>query len=196
MSLSPPFIKIEPKKRTRYMWLAIGLVLLMSFIMTKIGAPLITSAAPAGIVSFEFAGTAVNAQTMIDSWDTQAKIHAGLSMGLDFLYPLIYAMAISLAVVVASGRFQGWLHKVGAWLAWGVWLAAGLDYIENIALIQLLLGSTNDLWATVAYWAASIKFLLIILGILYALLGGMHAIIKREANAEIAYYTETENTNP
>ena len=190
MNISPPFATMEPKKRKRWMWIWIGLALLMSMIMNVVGGPLITEAAPTGIISFEFAGTAVNAQAMIDSWDTQAKIHAGLSMGLDFLYPIIYATAISLAVVVASGRFSGWMNKLGAWLAWGVWVAAIFDYIENISLIQLLLGSSNDLWAQLAYWCAAIKFLLIILAILYALIGGIHALIRREANAEIAYYTE------
>ena len=179
MNISPPFATLEPKKRKRWMWIWIGLAILMSIIMNLVGAPLTTSEAPAGIVSFEFAGTAVNAQAMIDSWDTQAKIHAGLSMGLDFLYPIIYATAISLAVVVASGRFSGWMNKLGAWLAWGVWVAAIFDYIENISLIQLLLGSTNDLWAQLAYWCAAIKFLLIILAILYALIGGLHALIRR-----------------
>ncbi len=190
MNLTPPFAKMEPKIRKRWMWVFIALALLMSMIMTRVGAPLTTAAAPSGIISFEFAGTAVNAQAMIDSWDTQAKIHAGLSMGLDFLYPIIYALAISLAVVVASGRFVGWMNNLGTGLAWGVWVAAVFDYIENVSLIQLLLGSNNDLWATVAYWCAAIKFLLIILAILYALLGGIHALIRREAKAEIAYYQE------
>ena len=190
MSLSPPFAKMAPPKRKRFMWISIILALLMSAIMTTVAEPLTTTVAPAGIVSFEFAGTAVNAQAMINSWDTQAKIHAGLSMGLDFLYPIIYALAISLAVVVASGRFSGWMNKLGVWLAWGVCAAAVFDYIENFGLIQLLLGSTHDFWAQLAYWCAAIKFLLIILGVLYALLGGMHALIRREANAEIAYYKE------
>ena len=193
MNLSPPFAKTEPKKRKRLMWIAIVLALLMSAIMTIVGEPLTTAAAPAGIISFEFVGDVATAQAMIASWDTTAKIHAGLSMGLDFLYPIIYATAISLAVVVSSGRFQGWMNKLGAWLAWGIWIAAVFDYLENISLIQLLLGSTNEFWAQLAYICATIKFILIILAIFYALLGGMHALIRREAHAEIAYYTENSN---
>ena len=179
MHITPPFAQVNQQIRKRWVWIFIALALLMSALMTTISKPLTTPAAPAGIISYELAGNLANAQAMINSWDTTAKIQAGLSLGLDFLYPLIYAMAICLAVVVASGRFHGWLASVGAWLAWGIWIAAGLDYIENVALIQLLLGSTNELWPTLAYWCATIKFVLIILAILYALLGGIVAIIKR-----------------
>lgn len=179
MHIKPPFDQVNQATRKRWMWIFIVLALLLSYIMTSIGAPLTTDAAPGGIISYEFAGSVANAQAIITSWDTQAKIHAGLSLGLDFLYPIVYALAISLAVVVAAGRFSGWLHTVGALLAWGVWAAAILDYIENVALIQLLLGSINELWATLAYLCAAVKFLLIILAILYALLGGLHAVLKR-----------------
>ena len=179
MQVKPPFDQVNPTTRKRWMWIFIILALLMSYIMTNIGTPLKTDAAPGGILSYEFAGSVANAQAMINSWDAQAKIHAGLSLGLDFLYPFIYAMAISLAVVMASGRFNGWLQNLGSLLAWGVWVAAILDYVENVGLIMLLLGSTNELWATAAYWCAAVKFLIIILAILYALLGGLHALTKR-----------------
>ncbi len=179
MQVKPPFNQVNQATRKRWMWIFIVLALLMSYIMTNIGAPLKTDAASSGIISYEFAGSVANAQAMINSWDAQAKIHAGLSLGLDFLYPFVYAMAISLAVVVASGRFAGWFNQLGGLLVWGVWVAAILDYTENVSLIMLLLGSTNELWATLAYWCAAVKFLLIILGILYALLGGIHALIKR-----------------
>lgn len=42
----------------------------------------------------------------------------------------------------------------GALLAWGQIVAALLDALENYALIQILLGTEQGLWAQVARWSA------------------------------------------
>ncbi len=179
MTVSPPFASIPAARRRRLMWIFIGLALLLTFISTGINQPLRTAVAPQGIVSFEFAGDLATAQAIINSWDAQAKLRAAFGLGIDFLYPVVYGLAISLAVVAASGTFKGRLAQLGAWLAWGVWLAAALDYIENIALWQLLQGSSNALLPQLAYWCAAFKFLLLILAILYALWGGVRALLRR-----------------
>jgi hypothetical protein len=49
------------------------------------------------------------------------------------------------------------------------WLAALLDYIENIALTIILLGSYSSWWPLLAFICATIKFILIIMGIFYVL---------------------------
>ncbi len=184
MTVSPPFVSLSASRRRRLMWIFIGLALLMTFISTGINQPLRTAVAPQGIISYEFAGDLETAQAIIHSWDDQAKLRAAGGLGIDFLYPLVYGIAISLAVVVASGTFKGKRAQLGNWLAWGVWLAAALDYIENIALWQLLQGSANTLLPQIAYWCAAFKFLLLILALLYALWGGIRALLhRRQPNA-------------
>lgn len=179
MTISPPFASIPAPRRRRLMWIFIGLALLMTFLSTNVNRPLRTAAAPQGILSYEFAGDLATAQAIINSWDAPARLRTAFGLGLDFLYPVVYGLAISLAVVAASGTFKGKSAQLGPWLAWGVWLAAALDYVENIALWQLLQGSANTLLPQIAYWCAAFKFSLLILAIFYALWGGIRALLRR-----------------
>jgi hypothetical protein len=170
--MTPPFQFLEAQRRNWWMKIAIVLALGMTLMFNLLGRPLNTEAAPSGIISFEFAGSLANAQAMLASWGEQGKLVAALGLGLDFLYPLVYATAISLACVWAAERARPsspQVANVGTWLAWGAWLAALLDYIENVALIQLLLGSTNEFWPMLAFVCAAVKFALVIIGILYVL---------------------------
>jgi hypothetical protein len=110
------------------------------------------------------------------SWNTQGMIRAAFIQGLDFLFPLVYSSAIGLGCVMAGGVLQvrKWpLAGLGNTLAWGLWLAAGLDYIENIGLTVILFGAGSDGWALLSMVCATLKFLLIFLGMVYALYGLM-----------------------
>ena len=53
--------------------------------------PLITPEAPNGIISFELAKTLEQSQAMLSSWDNNAKINAGISLGIDYLFLFFYA---------------------------------------------------------------------------------------------------------
>jgi len=133
-----------------------------------------TDAAPRGIVSFEFAGSLSNASAMLGSWDSQARIAAGLSLGLDYLFLFVYAGAIGLGcVLTAKSRFQrapiG--MTIGHALAWGQLGAALLDAVENYGLARVLLGAQTDLWPLVAFWCAGPKFVIVALGLAYVLIG-------------------------
>ncbi|MBX3056001.1 MAG: hypothetical protein KF770_05965 [Anaerolineae bacterium] len=169
--MKTPFAFLPAPRRNRWMKIAIVLALGMTLFFNLTGGPLQTAVAPAGIISFEFAGTVANAQAMIESWGEHGRLVAAFGLGLDFLYPLVYASAISLACVWAAERVQprspaaSW----GIWLAWGAWLAALLDYVENVALVLLLFGSTAVLLPPLAFLCAAIKFTLVIAGILYVL---------------------------
>ncbi len=56
-------------------------------------------------------------------------------------------------------------------LSWLVLAAGVLDAIENYALIQMLLSGASDLWARISWWCATPKFILVGLGLLFALAG-------------------------
>lgn len=170
--ITAPFAFLSPPRRNRWMKIAIVLALGMTLLFNLTGGALQTTAAPAGIISYEFAGNVANAQMMIASWGEHGRLVAALGLGLDFLYPLVYASAISLACVWAAERVQPKSPAVAKWgirLAWGAWLAALLDYVENVALVLLLLGSTAVILPPLAFICAAIKFLLILAGIFYVL---------------------------
>jgi len=138
--------------------------------LNALGRPLQTEVAPGGIVSFEFAGNLTLAQRMVASWGHRGQVHAGLSLGLDYLFLVAYASAIALGCVRVARRLSGrgkFLPLVGVVLAWAQFGAALLDSVENYALILVLLGSQQELWPVVARWCAMPKFLIVGLGLVY-----------------------------
>lgn len=147
--------------------------------LQSLSGPLRTEVAPAGIVSFEFAGELSAAQSMVRSWGHKGQVYAGLNLGLDYLFLVAYAMAIGLGCVLVGRRLSesaGFVGLLGSILAWGQWGAAGLDGLENYALIQILLGSEQVLWSRVAWWCALPKFLIVALGLFYIVFGAILSI--------------------
>jgi hypothetical protein len=157
-------------------WPLLVFALLLMVAQQVLGRPLITPAAPSGIVSFELAGGLSNAWEMLASWGPTGRVYAGLSLGTDYLFLVAYSIAISLGCVLSSRRFlqrSGYLSGVGAILAWAIFGAALFDSVENYALIQVLLGAEQSLWPVLARICAIPKFLIVGLGLLYILLGAM-----------------------
>ena len=147
---------------------------------------LAAKAAPLGIISYELAGTVEEAQAILDSWDSSAQLHAAFALGFDYVFMLAYSTTIGLACVMAAGalRSRDWpLAGVGAGLAWGQWLAASLDAVENIALTAMLFGAVASPWPQVAYWCALVKFALVFLGLVYAFYGGVVGLFIRKTPA-------------
>lgn len=168
----------------RLFWPALLLALAVMVVFGVIDAPLHTPAATKeilpgiavpGIVAYELAGSVTAAQAMIDSWNARAQLHAAFGLGLDYLYMPSYALAIALGCLWARRRLAAHrprLAALGLALAWGLAVAALLDAIENFALLKMLLaGVAAAPWPALAAICATIKFLLVIAGLLYALAG-------------------------
>lgn len=129
---------------------------------------------PGGIVTFEFAKDIDTAKNIINSWDENAKLNAGLSLGIDYLFLISYSLFFSISIFLISNRFQSkfvLIHHFGTVFTFLLLFAGLCDAIENYALIRLLLGSQNAIFPPVAYYFASIKFIIIGLGLIYILLG-------------------------
>jgi hypothetical protein len=161
--------------RRGLLWPALlALTIALTIVLQAVNVPLKTPAAPQGVVSYEFAGTTAASQGILDSWDAGAKVHAGFSLGLDYLYMPVYALTIGLACAWAArvlGSRKRWLGSLGRVLAFGLGLAALLDATENYALATMLFSAAADPWPAVARWCATGKFALIIAGLVYALAG-------------------------
>jgi len=148
--------------------------LVLMWLMARVGAPLETSAAPYGIISFELAGTPASAEKILASWDENARLHAAFSLGLDYLYMVVYSSTIALGCIWAAWvlRSRSWpLAGLGAVLAWGQWLAAILDGIENAGLTIILFSGSSEVWALLARWCALAKFALIFAGLTWVFFG-------------------------
>lgn len=144
---------------------------LLILTLNVLGAPLRTEAAPAGIISFEFAGEPETAQRIVGSWSPTTRIWAGFNLGLDYLFMIVYSTTIALGIVwIAQARAAAkWIGSLALLLAWGQWLAAGLDAVENAALMTSLVRTPAAPFPQIAWWSAALKFALVGAGILYVL---------------------------
>jgi hypothetical protein len=183
-----PFTWIDIQVQKVAFWPLLVFALFLMIIQQVLGKPLITPAAPSGIVSFEFAGSLSAAREMLESWGPTGRVYAGLSLGTDYLFLVAYSIAISLGCVLASRHFlrrSGFLSAVGVVLAWASFGAAVLDSVENYALIQVLLGAEQSLWPMLARICAIPKFLIVGLGLLYILLGATTWLAARVLGREM-----------
>lgn len=166
-----PLAFIPDKTRKPLFWALLAWILALMVISQIINAPLRTSAAPAGIISFELGRTSANAQEMISSWNDRAQLYAAFGLGFDYLFMPSYAFTIALACLLAAGRRAGVFSRIGAWLGWGAFLAAIFDALENIGLWHSLVGPVSAPWPDISYWCALFKFTLILFGIAHGLIG-------------------------
>ena len=174
MNTQGPTQWLSASTQRRVFILCSSLAFVVLIILQILDQSLITKQAPLGIVSFELAGDFDTSQQILSSWTGDARIYAGLSLGLDFLFLSVYPIAIGLGCVLVAKRLQGrnrHFALVGLTIAWAQLGAGVMDVIENIALIQLLLGSEQQAFSYVAYYGALVKFSVVALGLLYASVG-------------------------
>ena len=183
-----PFVWIKEKSQTPVFIVAFITTIIIIVGMQFLGKPLVTEAAPSGIISFEFAGDIETAQSIIGSWGQEETTYAGLNLGFDYLFMVGYGITIGLGCVLISHKLKykiNTLFMLGIFLAWGSVLAALLDALENYALIRVFLGSLNEIWPVVAKWCAGVKFFLVALGIGYVLIGALFVFIPKNKNVKL-----------
>ncbi len=167
MELHHAFESIPRHVRGMLFWSVLALTLVLAWSFLVLG--------PRGLVELELTGNVVGAARIIARWRMQGALPAAfVSMGLDFLFLLAYSTTIALACVWAAEnvRGNGWpLWQVGILLAWGQWLAALLDAVENIAMLKMMVSAVASPWPQVARYCALPKFALVILGVIYVVVG-------------------------
>ncbi len=164
-----PFQKLSSTQRRYLFWVALGLTALAAAVLQSIDAPLKTTAAPQGIVSFELAGTQKQVQAILTSWNTQARLYAAFSLGFDYLFMLLYASTIALGVLWQAEQASMLWKRMGVALAWSMGIAGMADAIENVLLWKILLERAPDFFPPLARMAAMLKFSIIGLALFYFL---------------------------
>jgi len=168
MSIPHPLSFLPSSLRKPVFWFALLLAAACFAIFGIFLDPPLQTDVSAGIVSFELAGTPAAATAIVNSWDSRARLFAAFGLGFDFLFMPLYATALSAGLLLAAGRLRAnWLALANL-LGWGAYLATVFDAIENVALFSILDGSIGAN-PQVAFWCASIKFGLLLLGLGYAL---------------------------
>jgi hypothetical protein len=166
-----PLEPVPQESRKRFFITFLFLTLILFAIFRVLDKPLQTDYAPSGIVSFELAGTSQNAAHMVLTWTEEAVLHASFGLGIDYLFMPIYAFALAFGTLLAAGRHSGWLKSLGAVAGYGAFAAALFDAVENYALFRIMLGAFDSSYPAVAATCATIKFSLLVFGILYAVVG-------------------------
>jgi hypothetical protein len=172
--MAHPFQWIRPDYRIKALWVSGLFTVFMFAVMSITGAPLKTSVAGQGIISFELAHTLHRAQAIMDAWTPRQKMAAAYSLGIDYLFMLVYAFFLSLFCFIRAETFRV-VKPVWARLGWLLgWLqlsAGVLDALENYMLFRLLFSPPQEYFAQLAFWFASFKFVFVLAGIVYILAG-------------------------
>lgn len=161
------FLPMNLRKPLFYFFLILTLVIFGVF--SVLDQPLRTSAAPNGIVSFELARTLDESHSIVNSWDENARLFAAFGLGFDYLFMFVYAVALSLGLLLAGANKTGWYSSITNWLGWGAFVAAFFDAVENYALWQILTGNVSTSLPQIASICATLKFVLLIIGLVAAL---------------------------
>ena len=160
----------------------LSLTLILFAIFRVLDQPLRTPAAPNGIVSLELAGRPEKAFQIMVSWEPnnfvgpnllrmKGYLYAAFGLDLDYLFMPLYSFTLAFGTLLATGRHTGWLRSLGALAGYGAFGAALFDAVENYALLQVVLGAYESSYPAIAAFCATIKFALILLGLLYGLVG-------------------------
>ncbi len=174
-----PFLGFHPRQRHRLFWWALGLTVIAAVTLQVVDAALKTPAAPQGIVSFELAGSPAQAAAILQSWDARAQLHAAFSLGFDYLFMLAYASAIALAALWVSEGLAGWTGRLGVVMAWAMGLAGLADAAENALLWRILLNDAAESYPAWASRAATLKFGIIGLALLYVLAALLMRVFRK-----------------
>ena len=164
------FFKKTHKKILTQVVVTLGIITTILFItLNRIDIHLQTSAAPKGIVSFELARTLAQTEAILDSWNTDARLYAALSLGIDYLFLVLYSSFLFLLISKVSHTTENpaWIERFGNYIAQLQILAGVFDALENYFLLRLLFGMYSEIFSKLAFLFASLKFGFIALGILY-----------------------------
>lgn len=142
---------------------AVMIALLLAIAPVMAAMLVIDRALPCGIIDFELCAFRGSCDTMLAAYRS-AELLVGLSIGLDYLFLLLYAATLGAALVFTAARRSAGTQRAARWLAWGATLAAGLDAVENVALYHMIASGT-----AAAQWlagiTAAIKFALVVAAI-------------------------------
>jgi hypothetical protein len=170
MNIPHPLGFLPPNLRKPVFWFSLGLTTACVAVFGMFLDPPLQTHASTGIVSFELARTPETATAMVDSWDSRAHLFAAFGLGFDFLFMPLYATTLSAGLLLAADRLKGVWAALANLIGWGAYLATVFDAVENIALFSILNGNIGAN-PPIAFWCASIKFGLLLAGLVYGLAG-------------------------
>ena len=178
---SSPFTSLSKNQELRLTLGLLFVVVLCIMGLKYLDQFLINDTCTGGIISFELARDIETAGSYLNSWGERGKIAVSLGLGIDFLFPIAYSslMAILIHKLNELLWFKRPFFRVGNGLIWGIFIAGVFDYIENIGLINLVLGNMDQFWVSISFYFATIKFCIILVVLLYILANFTFFLMKK-----------------
>lgn len=143
-----------------------GSLAALLFLVLRIqGASLITETTPLGIIDFEFANTPERLNKVLFGW-SNADIKVNIYLDFVFIpfYILFFSNAVQACATIWTNRA---MSSLGMFLPKVVYLAGGLDLLENKMLLDSFAGSFTDTSLILTSCIAGAKFLLLFIVLLY-----------------------------
>src|SRR3569833_1407947 len=106
--------------------------------MAAIDAGLKGPHTPAGIISFELCDLSSSCEVIKAQWGTGGMRLAMLSLGLDYLYLLLYPALIGIGLLLLAPHLPIPLQTLSKAIGWLAFLAAPADGGENYFLIEAI----------------------------------------------------------
>lgn len=114
-----------------------------------------------GGLDIEFAGNKEKAKKIVDYFKDE-NVDVNQHLRWDNFYIVLYSLCLALACVMCASAMGGAFPSgFYLFLAWCAFVAGLMDYIENYSISLMLKEIKSDTLPQIAFWSASIKFLLI-----------------------------------
>ena len=169
------------KKNTSNRLLLPGIALLLFILFMRWqGSGMMHPSTPSGILALEFANTPEKLNYVLSFWN---KAMVRTNIWIDFLFIIVYTWFLVIAITTrASASANNWIRLLGVWLGRLVFLAAILDVVENILMLQSISGQYSTYSLQLTWYCASIKFGIIILIFLYVAISRIMALFNRKSS--------------
>ena len=152
-----------------------GIATAILFVVLAIVDEAIKASGGPGIVAFELAGTTERATEILGHWGQDGREAARVSLGIDFVYLVVYGVFLTLAVLELRdvARARGWdaYARPGTAIAVLPGVAAACDVVEDAGLWLMIEGVGTDPLPPVATGFAVVKFVALAVVAVYLLAG-------------------------
>jgi hypothetical protein len=168
-----PFDSLSAGAVRKIYWIFLGLTALVAIIMGELGK-FQPEGAPEGTVrtsptiDFEFANTPEKWNALQQFCGAPGMDALRVQTYVDYVFLMCYSTLIGAGVIgVSRASRSGAVRALAPALAWGQWLSGVLDGIENFGLLQNANGPVSQTWLNVTVACATLKFALIVIGVLF-----------------------------
>lgn len=176
------------KKLIRIITITALLGFIVLTILFQIASPN-TNATIYGIIDFELAFSAEQIGIIFNVWNANPIIFNEQTIGVfldSFLYIPCYTLTLLGITIIFSRGFKGKIQKIGLYFAIIPIIAALCDIIENLGLLNMLtyynsyiIGTATDIIPMMTSICATIKFLLLLVSIIFILIASIYWLINR-----------------